>query len=35
MDWKSGKCTGVKAMELLEIKKNTFYRRIKEYEEAL
>ncbi|WP_343299499.1 recombinase family protein [Clostridium botulinum] len=30
--WKAGEITAVKAMELLEIKKNTFYRRVKEYE---
>ncbi|MCY6354824.1 recombinase family protein [Clostridium sp. ZS2-4] len=30
--WKNGEITAVKAMELLELKKNTFYRRVKEYE---
>lgn len=30
--WKSGEITGRKAMELLNLKPNTFYRRIKEYE---
>ena len=31
-DWKDKKITGVKAMELLELKKNTFYKLVKEYE---
>ncbi|MGL5087142.1 MAG: recombinase family protein [Clostridium sp.] len=31
-DWKNGKITAVKAMEVLNLKSNTFYRRIKEYE---
>lgn len=31
-DWKNGKITAVKAMELLNLKSNTFYRRVKEYE---
>ncbi|WP_113675811.1 recombinase family protein [Vallitalea guaymasensis] len=31
-EWKSGKITAVKAMELLNLKNNTFYRRVKEYE---
>lgn len=31
-DWKQNKITAVKAMELLGMKKNTFYRRVKEYE---
>lgn len=30
--WKAGEITAVKAMELLEMKKNTFYRRVAEYE---
>jgi DNA invertase Pin-like site-specific DNA recombinase len=30
--WKSGEMTAVKAMELLAFKRNTFYRRVKEYE---
>ena len=30
--WKSGEITGRKAMQLLNLKSNTFYRRIKEYE---
>lgn len=31
--WKTREITGVKAMELLELKRNTFYNLIKEYEE--
>lgn len=31
-DWKTGKITAVKAMEILGLKKNTFYRRVKELE---
>ncbi len=31
-DWKNGKLTAVKAIELLAMKKSTFYRRVKEYE---
>ena len=31
-EWKSGQITAVKAMEILELKSNTFYRRVKEYE---
>lgn len=31
--WKNREITGVKAMELLELKRNTFYNLIKEYEE--
>lgn len=31
--WKQGNITAVKAMEQLGLKKNTFYRRVKEYEE--
>lgn len=30
--WKSGEITATKAMELTGLKKNTFYRRVKEYE---
>jgi DNA invertase Pin-like site-specific DNA recombinase len=30
--WKSGKITATKAMQILGLKRNTFYRRIKEYE---
>ncbi|WP_373844953.1 recombinase family protein [Clostridium sp.] len=30
--WKQGKITAVKAMELVSMKSNTFYRRVKEYE---
>ena len=30
--WKNGEITAVKAMELLELKKNTFYKLVKEYE---
>jgi DNA invertase Pin-like site-specific DNA recombinase len=33
--WKSGEITATKAMELLEVKRNTFYRRVKEYESNL
>lgn len=33
--WKNGLITATKAMELLELKKNTFYRRVKEYEANL
>ncbi|WP_267379574.1 recombinase family protein [Bacillus sp. GM_Baccil_2] len=32
--WKSGKITAVMFMEMLELKKNTFYKIMKEYEEA-
>ncbi len=32
MKWKLGNITAVKAMELLDLKNNTFYRRVKEYE---
>lgn len=32
LKWKDKKVTGKKAMELLEMKPNTFYRRVKEYE---
>ncbi|PFA62607.1 recombinase [Bacillus cereus] len=31
--WKNGEITGVKFMELLKLKKNTFYKIVKEYEE--
>lgn len=31
-EWKSGNITAIAAMDLLGIKKNTFYRRVKEYE---
>ena len=31
-EWKSGQITAVKAMEILKLKSNTFYRRVKEYE---
>ena len=31
-DWKFGNITATKAMELLNLKRNTFYRRVKEYE---
>ncbi|WP_431602559.1 hypothetical protein [Clostridium pasteurianum] len=30
--WKQGEITAVKAMELVSMKSNTFYRRVKEYE---
>lgn len=33
--WKNKEITATKAMELLELKRNTFYRRIKEYEANL
>jgi len=32
MKWKQGNITAVKAMELVAMKNNTFYRRVKEYE---
>lgn len=32
--WKNGDITARKAMEILELKPNTFYRRVKEYEEG-
>jgi DNA invertase Pin-like site-specific DNA recombinase len=32
--WKSGEITAVKAMELCMMKRNTFYRRVKEYEKV-
>lgn len=31
-EWKAGNISAVKAMELLQLKKSTFYRRVKEYE---
>ena len=31
-EWKNGDITAVKAMEILGLKSNTFYRRVKEYE---
>ena len=34
-EWKSGNITAVKAMEKLNMKKTTFYRRVKEYEVKL
>lgn len=34
-EWKKGKITAVKAMELVNMKSNTFYRRVKEYESSL
>ena len=34
-DWKQGNITAVKAMELVDMKANTFYRRVKEYEGAV
>ena len=33
-EWKGGRITAVKAMERLGIKPNTFYRRVREYEES-
>lgn len=33
-DWKNGKFTAVKAIEMLNMKKSTFYRRVKEYESS-
>lgn len=33
--WKAGEITAVKAMEQLDVKKNTFYRLVKDYEEGL
>jgi DNA invertase Pin-like site-specific DNA recombinase len=33
--WKNGEITATKAMELLGVKRNTFYRRVKEYETSL
>lgn len=34
-DWKKGKLTAVKAIEMLDMKKSTFYRRVKEYNHFL
>lgn len=34
-EWKDNKITAVKAMEKLGMKKNTFYRRVKEYEDII
>lgn len=34
-DWKAGKITAVYAMDQLGMKRNTFYRRVKEYEHTL
>ena len=34
-DWKNGDITAVKAMEILGLKSNTFYRRVKEYEGSI
>lgn len=31
-EWRNGKITAVKAMEILNLKPNTFYRRVKEFE---
>lgn len=33
-EWKGGRITAVKAMERLGLKPNTFYRRVREYEES-
>ena len=33
-DWKNGELTAVKAIEMLDMKKSTFYRRVKEYESS-
>jgi DNA invertase Pin-like site-specific DNA recombinase len=33
-DWKNGKLTAVKAIEMLDMKRSTFYRRVKEYESS-
>lgn len=33
-NWKKGKLTAVKAIEILDMKKSTFYRRVKEYESS-
>lgn len=32
-DWKKGKYTGVESMKKINLKKDTFYRRVREYEE--
>lgn len=34
-NWKEGNITGVKAMELLQVKKTTFYKFVKEYEKII
>lgn len=34
-EWKSGAITAVKAMDKLSLSKNTFYRRVKDYENSL
>lgn len=34
-DWKKGNVTATKAMKALELKPNTFYRKVKNYEETL
>jgi len=34
LEWKNGNLTAVRAMELLNMKRNTFYRRVAEYEEG-
>ncbi|PDY77509.1 hypothetical protein CON06_26425 [Bacillus cereus] len=34
LKWKSGEITAVMFMEMLELKKNTFYKIMKEYTEA-
>ncbi|PGS90273.1 hypothetical protein COD09_29025 [Bacillus cereus] len=34
MKWKNGEITAVIFMEMLELKKNTFYKIMKEYEEV-
>ncbi|MEG2651241.1 MAG: recombinase family protein, partial [Eubacterium sp.] len=33
-EWKAGSMTARKAMEMLNLKPNTFYRRVKEYESS-
>jgi hypothetical protein len=33
--WKAGELTAVAAMKVLEMNRNTFYRRVKEYEATL
>lgn len=33
-DWQNGKITAVKAIAMLDMKKSTFYRRVKEYESS-
>lgn len=34
-DWKIGKLTAVEAIEMLDMKKSTFYRRVKEFESGI